>query len=122
MSNPTNAVSWAEIPVTDMERAKRFYGAVMQAPLVDNPHGPNPMADFAHEGGVSGHIYPGRPAASGTGSTIHLTAAGALEDVMERVREAGGTVASPIIDIPVGRFFYAQDLDGNSLGFFEHTA
>ena len=38
---------------------------------------------------------------------------------MERVKQAGGTVVSPIIQIPPGRFFYATDPDGNSIGLFE---
>ncbi len=35
---------------------------------------------------------------------------------------AGGTVVSDVISIPPGRFIYAKDLDGNSVGFFETKA
>jgi predicted enzyme related to lactoylglutathione lyase len=38
---------------------------------------------------------------------------------MERVKDAGGQVVSPPITIPPGRFFYAVDPFGNSIGFFE---
>ena len=119
---PQHAVVWAEIPVTDMDRAKAFYAAVLGNPLVENNDGPNPMAvlpsaDAARS--VSGHLYPGKPAKSGEGPTVSLVVPGALEDAIGRVREAGGTVLSDPIAIPVGRFFYAQDLDGNSISFFE---
>ena len=115
-----HVVVWSEIPVTDMDAAKRFYGAVLEQALLDEPHAPNPMANFAApDGAVAGHIYPGTPAPRGTGPTVHLSAPGRLEAVMERVAAAGGEVTGPIIDIPVGRFFYACDPDGNSLGFFE---
>ncbi len=119
---PSNAAIWFEIPVTDMDKAKKFYGTVVQGELIDDNTGPNPMAIFPvadMKTGVSGHIYPGKPAASGTGNAVHLVISGKLEDAMERVREAGGEVVSPIIPIPPGRFAYCLDLDGNSFGVFE---
>ena len=120
MADNPHIVVWSEIPVTDMERAKRFYGTVLEQELTDEENAPNPMANFtAPDGAVSGHIYPGKPAPKGTGSTVHLAAPGGLEATMERVRDAGGEVVSPAIDIPPGRFFYAHDLDGNSIGLFE---
>lgn len=117
---PAHAAAWFEIPVTDMERAKAFYGAVLQSPLSDAEGSPNPMAIFAASGQppVSGHLYPGKPAARGTGNTIHLTVTGSLEQAMERVTENGGEVVTPIISIPAGRFAYCLDPDGNSFGLF----
>lgn len=119
---PANASVWFEIPVSDMARAKAFYGAVVQGELIDQNDGPNPMAIFPvadMKSAVSGHLYPGRPAAGGSGNTIHLATPGRLEDTMKRVTEAGGTVVSPAIDIPAGRFAYCLDPDGNSFGAFE---
>ncbi|CAJ1391268.1 unnamed protein product [Effrenium voratum] len=116
-----HAVCWAEIPVTDMERGKAFYGTVLGIELVDNNAGPNPMADFPTSDpkkGIAGHLYPGKPAPKGTGNTIHLVASDPLDRVMERVKAAGGEVVSPAIDIPAGSFFYAHDPDGNSIGLF----
>lgn len=118
---PANAVVWAEIPVTDMEKAKAFYAAVVGNELEDNNDGPNPMAIFPRENAaqsVAGHLYPGKPAANGTGNTIHLAAAGTIEEALERVKQAGGTVLSPVIEIPAGKFAYCLDLDGNSIGVF----
>ena len=66
---------------------------------------------------VAGHLYPGKPAAHGTGTTIHLAVAD-LEDGLERVKTNGGEVVSPIITIPAGRFAYCVDPDGNSFGLF----
>ncbi len=119
---PQHAVVWAEIPVTDMDRARAFYGAVLGHPLVDNTDGPNPMAilpNVSPQTGIAGHLYPGKPAPRGEGATVHLAAPDALETTMERVREAGGEVLSPPIAIPSGRFAYCFDLDGNSIGFFQ---
>lgn len=118
---PENAAVWFEIPVTDMDRAKAFYGAVLNNTLTDEDNGPNPMALFRvkdPKDGVGGHVYPGRPAAKGTGPTIHLAVPAPLEEAMERVVAHGGEVVSPIITIPAGRFVYCLDPDGNSIGLF----
>ena len=92
---PMNAAVWFEIPVTDMDKAKAFYGAVVQGELIEQNDGPNsnPMATFPvndMKTGVSGSIYPGNPPTSGSGNTVHLAAPGRLEDTMKRVADAGG--------------------------------
>ncbi|CAG1016250.1 MAG: VOC family protein [Rhizobiaceae bacterium] len=117
---PENAAVWFEIPVADQARAKAFYAAVLGNELKDEDGGPNPMSAFpaASEKAVSGHLYPGKPAAAGTGITIHLAAPAPLETAMERVAANGGTVVSPIVTIPAGRFVYCLDPDGNSFGLF----
>jgi predicted enzyme related to lactoylglutathione lyase len=117
---PAHAAVWFEIPVTDMERARAFYGAVLQNELSLNEDGPNPMAMFVAKdrNSVAGHVYPGKPAAAGTGPTIHLSIAAPIEGAMERVTRNGGRVVSPVIEIPAGRFAYCLDPDGNSFGLF----
>jgi len=121
---PNNFLVWGELPVTDLPRACEFYGAVTGATVNIDKTGPNPMAIFKpgddKKSGVALHLYPGKPAGDGTGPTLHLAAQGALEDTIEQVTKAGGEVVSPIIEIPVGRFFYAKDPDGNSIGLFEN--
>ena len=119
---PDNFTVWTEIPVTDLGAAVAFYNAVTDAGLEIDDNGPNPMAMFRPKdpsGGVAGHLYPGKPAADGSGPTVHLAAPGRLEDTLERVRKAGGQVVSEPIALPVGRFAYIRDPDGNSIGVFE---
>ena len=117
---PRHAVVWTEIPVTDLAAGMKFYEALTGNPLMLNEAGPNPMADFktADPTGVAGHLYVGKPAPKGTGPTIHMLV-GPLEAAMERCNAAGGQTMGPIITIPPGRFCYATDPDGNSLGLFE---
>ena len=118
---PENATVWAEIPVTDMDRAKEFYKALGFAEFAMMEGGPNPVAVFQTAdpaNGVAGHLYPGKPAPRGTGPTVHLAAPDALTVLAERVTAAGGKVLSPPITIPAGNFIYCEDLDGNSLGLF----
>jgi uncharacterized protein len=116
---PDNAAVWFEIPVSDYDRARAFYGNVLSNSLKDQRDGPNPTAVFVakDQSAVAGHVYPGQPAAPGTGITIHLAVAD-LEEGLERVKASGGTVVSPIHSIPAGRFAYCVDPDGNSFGLF----
>jgi predicted enzyme related to lactoylglutathione lyase len=111
---------WFEIPVGDLDRARRFYAALMKRDLTVSEGGPNPMVWFApmDQPGVGGHLYPGKPAAPGTGPPVHLAAPDGLDACMERIRKHGGEVVSEVIEIPGGRFFYATDPDGNSIGLF----
>jgi predicted enzyme related to lactoylglutathione lyase len=116
---PENSTVWAEIPVTDLDRAIAFYNKVLDTELKKEEDGANPMAVFPTSGrGVSGHLYPGKPAGDGGGPTIHLACPDALEDALARVEAAGGKVLSETITIPAGRFAYCLDPDGNSIGIF----
>ena len=117
---PANFAVWAEIPVTDMDRAIAFYGKVFDTELNKDETGPNPVAMFptSNPTGVAGHLYPGKPAPDGTGPTIHLACPDTLEEALERVTKAGGRVVSDPISIPAGRFAYCLDPDGNSIGVF----
>ena len=115
-------MAWGEIPVTDMDKAVAFYNAVFDYDMKIDNSGPNPMAVLGGlENAAGAHLYPGKPAPD-SGNTIHLAIEDTLEEGMERVKKAGGEVVSPPIPIPAGRFFYAKDLDGNSIGLFEAGA
>jgi uncharacterized protein len=119
---PHSAVVWAEIPVTDLPRAMAFYASLLGHPLTLDETGPNPIAMFAYDdpaGGTGGHLYPGKPAVAGSGPTVHLGLPGTVEAAMELCTKGGGRVVSPVITIPPGRFAYATDPDGNSIGLFE---
>jgi len=119
---PAHTTIWIELPVSDLTAAMAFYSKATGLTLKREQMGPNETAIFQAAdfmSGVAGHLYEGKPAGDGTGPTVHLAAEGKLEEAMERVTAAGGTVISPAIEIPAGRFFYATDPDGNSIGLFE---
>ncbi|WP_417693266.1 VOC family protein [Roseibium sp.] len=117
---PENFNIWFELPVTDLDKAIGFYEAVFQTKLVKEDMEPNPVAFFptAEMKGRGGHLYPGKPAAKGTGMTIHLPCPDTLEATMDRLVEAGGEVVSDPIQIPYGRFTYCLDPDGNSISLY----
>ena len=110
--------------MTDMDRAVGFYNQVFNTELKMDDTGPNPMAIFptGDDTGVAGHLYPGTPAPTDTGPTIHMVVPDRLEDALDRLKTAGGEVLSEPIAIPPGRFAYCRDLDGNSIGLFSYNA
>lgn len=115
-------VVWTEIPVTDLDAATAFYSDVFGWKMLHNEDGPNPIVNFTGDmSGVSGHLYPGKPA-SGNGPTIHLALPDKIETGAARAEKAGATLIGPVIAIPPGRFQYATDPDGNSIGLFEPAA
>lgn len=119
-----NPVVWTEIPVSNLTKASQFYNAVLETEMVRQEMGPNLTMVFPYEGknGVAGHLYEGKPAAPGTGPTVHFAVSGTVEAAMERAAKAGGKVVSPVVEIPDGRFAYCSDLDGNSFGVFTFNA
>lgn len=122
VQNMTRAITvWNEIPVANLDRAVSFYNKVFGYEMTIDKSGPNPMAVLGSQMEVSGgHLYPGKP--SGDGPTVHLALPDSLEDGARRCTEAGGEVLGDPIQIPSGRFVYARDTEGNSIGLFEAAA
>ncbi len=112
---------WTEIPVTDMSRSVTFYNSVFGYSMTVDESGPNPMAILGSQmDAPGGHLYPGKPSANGP--TVHLALPDGLDAASERCRASGGQVLGDPIPLPSGRFVYARDPDGNSLGLFEAAA
>ena len=113
---------WCEIPVTDMEKACKFYADVFGYKMEIDTSGPNPMAILNGEmQSAAGNLYPGKPAVAGTGPTVHLALASGdtVEAAAKRVEAGGGGVPGPLVEMPFGRWSYATDPDGNSIGLFQ---
>ena len=115
-----NTFVWADIPVADMDRARKFYAAVLEAevPLMDGANGD--VALFPMEpGDMSGDLVksdmrtPGAP-----GVTIYLDSKGDPEGMIERAVAAGGQMGMPVTDMGemVGFIGFFIDSEGNRIG------
>lgn len=110
-----DVATWFEIPVTDIERAAKFYGAIFDTTLSVH-HGPGfASAMFPHNGGVGGGLVAGENYVPSTeGSLVYLNAAPDLNVVLGRVKAAGGRVIQPKTDIGENGFFAIfLDSEGN---------
>ncbi len=119
---PTDTVCWTEIPVRDLDASTAFYKTVFDWEMQRVDEEPNPTVFFKpdmDEAGISGHLYPGTP--SENGPTIHLVVPDSLSAAKDRCTAAGGKVIGDDVEIPAGKFCYANDPDGNSIGLFERS-
>ena len=115
----TNALNWFEIPVIDMDRAHKFWGAVLGEDLkrVDfggKPHVLLPQKDE----GVGGALVKDadrKPSADGT--LLYLNAEGRLDACLARVSKAGGAIVLPRTGIGEHGFIAVlRDTEGNVVG------
>lgn len=113
----TNALNWFEIPVNEIERAKKFYETVFEIEMF-----PMDMMDMQML------MFPSQPPLSGgalvksmyhvpatTGSIIYLNANPDLQLVLDRVEKAGGKIAMPKTKISddIGFMAMIHDTEGN---------
>jgi predicted enzyme related to lactoylglutathione lyase len=112
-----NPVNWFEIPVDDLDRAKKFYETVLGIELTLNEMGPLRMAWFPMtEGlpGATGSLVKGEGYTPSTaGSLVYFTVKD-LDETLGRVSAAGGRVLFPKMSIgDYGFIDHFQDSEGN---------
>ncbi|MCK5813222.1 MAG: VOC family protein [Cocleimonas sp.] len=118
-----NIVTWFEIPVTDMERAKTFYSAVLETGFKDNEMNGFKMAIFDYEEpAVSGMLIQAEDyEPSKTGAVIYLNGGDDLSVPLERAIQNGAAVLFPktaINDGECGYFAQFTDSEGNRIGLY----
>jgi len=118
-----SAISWFEIPTTQLDQAQAFYEAVLGKAMRREDMGPSQGAVFAYDmsaDGVGGALMmgPTAPTKSAGGTLIYLDASPSLDAALARAVKAGGHIALPRKALPPGMGFFAHitDLDGNRVG------
>lgn len=120
-----NTIVWADIPVTDMDRARAFYGAVLQADvtLMDGTDGTVALLPGG-TGEVTGDLDLSegrRPSADGC--TIYLNSNGDAAGMMARALASGGEVLKPVTFMGemIGSIGFFKDSEGNRIGVHQAT-
>lgn len=121
MTSPRDAITWFEIPVRQLDRAQRFYEAVLDRPMKRETIGPEQMAVFAAaDDGAKGCLHlSAKPVAPSTdGTRVYLDASPSLDGALARATRAGGRVVTPKVALPEGMGFFAHmaDTEGNVVG------
>ncbi|HEY0263313.1 MAG TPA: VOC family protein [Granulicella sp.] len=126
--NPST-LNWFEIPTADLDRASAFYQTILGITLRRDTTDPKDlMCVFPVE------RTPERPAMTGAlvqrafqppagqGTLVYLNCNGRLEEVLDRVPAAGGSVTHPLTPVPggFGHFACILDTEGNTVGL--HSA
>jgi predicted enzyme related to lactoylglutathione lyase len=126
LSDKTNALTWFEIPVVDMKRARTFYEMIldikletMSMPKSDEetvffPRQPDTI--MAQSGVLSGALVKSnRLKPSADGPLIYLNAYPSIDKVIDKIELAGGKILAPKMKIPAGMIAVFLDTEGNRL-------
>ena len=119
-----NAISWFEIPATDLDRAQKFYEAILGVTLIplDTPDLKMRMFPTEDPMGVGGSLvyYPGFYKSSLTdGPLVYLNANPDVQNVLDKVEKAGGKILVPKTQISpeYGYMAVIHDTEGNRIAF-----
>ena len=116
-----NMINWFEIPVTDFERAKKFYETIMEWKINDGKFGDWRMGSFPVDTGkVSGAIVQGPSyVPSQQGSLVYLNCNPNMDPFLARVEAAGGKITVPKTQISpeIGYWACVIDTEGNRIAF-----
>lgn len=119
MAAEKNMVSWFEIPVSDFDRALKFYETIFDFELEVTEIQSYKMAFLpAYDGKVSGAICYGEGyIPSGAGSLLYLNANPDLNLVLDRVTQNEGRIIVPktLISAEVGYYAFIVDTEGNRI-------
>jgi predicted enzyme related to lactoylglutathione lyase len=110
-----NAITWFEIPVTDFERAKKFYSTIYDYDMPDIQLGPVRMGFLLYEQQqhrVGGAICFGDGyVPSKQGTLPYLNGGSDLSVVLNRVEGAGGSIVIPKTFISEQHGYFARFID-----------
>lgn len=122
IDNPPNPVVYFEIPVTDIERAIRFYKAVFNFTFDNEKIDNNEMAlfPFYEKGtGISGALAKGeiyKPTIEGVLIYFNTTN---IEETLKRAIQNGAKVLYPKTDNGIGFVAEFKDSEGNRIALFQ---
>ena len=114
-----NAVNWFEIPVKDIERARKFYETVLNTKLTLEELEPFTMAFFPMTLGVpgaAGTLIKGESYEPSHAGTIVYFSVEDIEETLRRVNANGGKTLLPKKGIgEYGFIAHFEDTEGNRL-------
>jgi len=124
-----NTVVWADIPVTDLDRAMKFYGAVLRRRFAPVEGMDGVALEVPPEGFDPSTMEAPFPVAfdlavvtdrkpSTDGCTVYLNSFGDPDAMLQRVAKAGGEILQPMADMGhmVGWIGFFKDSEGNRTG------
>jgi predicted enzyme related to lactoylglutathione lyase len=119
-----NAISWFEIPATDLNRAQKFYESILNIQLrkLDLPQLKMRIFPIEDVMGIGGSIVDSggfhKPSPT-DGPLIYLNANPDVQIVLDRVEKAGGKILVPKSEISAefGHMGVILDTEGNRIAF-----
>ena len=119
-----NIGSYFEIPVTNLDRAIKFYSTVFGCDFSKEEIHGNQMALFPFNGknsGITGALAKGEIYKPSTSGTLIYFSTNDIETTLEKVKSHGGEILFP--KASAGKYGYVaefKDIEGNRVALFEN--
>lgn len=118
-----NAISWFEIPATDLERAQKFYETIFAIDMIPMDMPDMRMRMFPIDDmmtGIGGALVESNgfhKSSTTDGPLIYLNANPDLQFVLDKIEIAGGKITMPKTEISPEHGFMAvfKDTEGNRM-------
>jgi hypothetical protein len=125
MPKQMNAVGWFEIPVTDLERAIKFYESVFGIKLSRNEMGPLKMAWFTWTedamGAAGSLVKADGYTPSHAGTLVYMTVDD-IDKTLAKINASGGKTLLPRMAIgEYGFIAHFQDSEGNRVALHSES-
>ncbi|MFY0652870.1 MAG: VOC family protein [Cyclobacteriaceae bacterium] len=120
--NP-NPVNWFEIPVTDMDRAKKFYETILEIEIGINEMDNLLMGWFPFDHtapGATGTLIKAETYVPSYDGTMVYFSVPEINDVLARVEPAGGKIINPKFNLGEHGFCgHFEDSEGNRVALHQ---
>jgi len=112
-------INYLEFPAKNIELTKTFFAEVFDWSFVD--YGPDYVA-CSNTGIDVGFFKSELTSVTSSGSVLIVFYSDALEETLEKVKQANGKIIKPIFSFPGGRRFHFADPNGNEFAVWAEPA
>lgn len=114
LNSQKNRFVWVDIAVADLDRAQRFYAAVLAITVHKEKFGDTAFCIFDHQDGNGGCLIENADEVSAKGPLVYLNVNQRIRDAVTQVEAYGGSIITPIHAIgPHGFRAVVTDSEGN---------
>jgi predicted enzyme related to lactoylglutathione lyase len=122
LNSKFNRAVWFDIPAADLDRAAKFYRAVLAVGVDKEKFGDYSFCVIEHKDGNGGCLVPNAAEIAAGGVLIYLNANGRIRDAVSRVVPNGGSVIQDTHAIgPHGFRAIVLDSEGNRIALHSET-
>jgi hypothetical protein len=115
MHTSPDRVVWFDLPVADLDRATKFYAAVLGIKVSKEKMGNFSFSVLEHgPEGNGGCLIPNAADVSATGILVYMNVDGRIRDALRQAEQLGGRVVKPVESIGQHGFrAIIMDSEGN---------
>jgi uncharacterized protein len=122
INSQNNRAVWFDIPVADLDRAAKFYRAVLAVGVDKETFGDYSFCVIEHKDGNGGCLVPNPADISAGGVLVYLNVNGRIRDAVSKIVPNGGSVTQDTHAIgPHGFRAIMLDSEGNRIALHSES-